>query len=491
MARSRRHQSDLDDDDLVDLDDGDDDDWRVRQVRSNPQSRFYDPRHAEPIRSGGPMGGWGEFDAAFLDETRPSVPAFPLGVLPSFWWDWVRDTARAAAAPADYVALSLLAAVGGLCGAGVAVRVAPGWSEPLVLWQLVVGASSSGKSPAIAPLRTLLGTVESEAAVRAKDDSDDASRSQAAIVTDSLAAALGEARDAGATGGMWWSDEAADWLPALAKASGGTRALLLRAWSAPRACSLLLSLPPERLPELAAIGAEPLARLLFTWPQAPPYLPLAKRKAAPDREALAALRRLAAVAGTADAPLGLPLDEQAVAPLDAFLARLHGELPGAEGLEQAWLGKGGGTVARLAGCLALLDWSAGVSPGPPNGIARGPVEGAIALWSDYLRPHARAVLHRTVPDDVERRARRVARWLRDRGQPTVSREEVRCEALGRSVNAAGADQVLYHLQAVGIVNQVHFSMPSHGGRPPNRWEVNPRLTAKSSAGNAANSGNLP
>lgn len=77
--------------------------------------------------------GWGEFDAALLDGGRPSVPAFPLEVLPPLWRDWARDTAQAAAAPIDYVALALITAVGGMTGVGVPVQAGPGWQEPLVL----------------------------------------------------------------------------------------------------------------------------------------------------------------------------------------------------------------------------------------------------------------------------------------------------------------------------------------------------------------------
>ena len=45
---------------------------------------------------------------------------------------------------------AVLAAVSGLCGAGASVCIGPRWSEPLVLWQALVGTPSSGKSPAMA-----------------------------------------------------------------------------------------------------------------------------------------------------------------------------------------------------------------------------------------------------------------------------------------------------------------------------------------------------
>src|SRR5690349_18616779 len=112
-------------------------------------------RHARPRPS---SQDWGEIDAALLEEERPPVPAFPLDLLPPFWRDWVADTTRSAGAAPDYVVQSLLAAVSGLGGGGVSVRIGPRWREPLILWQALVGPSSSGKSPAIAPMRELLST---------------------------------------------------------------------------------------------------------------------------------------------------------------------------------------------------------------------------------------------------------------------------------------------------------------------------------------------
>src|SRR5882757_6746826 len=135
----------------------------VTLARADPLSPFYDPGYAQPLSST-PAAGWGEIDLALLEETRAAVPAFPLDLLPAFWRDWVSDTAHATGAPADYVAQSLLAAVAGLVGAGAVVRLGPRWDEPLVLWQVLVGPPSSGKSPAMAPMRELLTAIDAERA---------------------------------------------------------------------------------------------------------------------------------------------------------------------------------------------------------------------------------------------------------------------------------------------------------------------------------------
>jgi hypothetical protein len=96
---------------------------------------------------------WRDPDVSILDDRRGPVPAVPLASLPQPWRDWIADTEKATGAPADYVLQSVLAGVAAVCGAGVRVRVTPAWDEPLVLWQAVVGESSTGKSPALAPMR--------------------------------------------------------------------------------------------------------------------------------------------------------------------------------------------------------------------------------------------------------------------------------------------------------------------------------------------------
>ena len=113
--------------------------------------------HAETSAS---RGGWPEIEPSLIEDGRPAVPSFPLDVLPQPWRGWVADAAHGAGAPEDYVAQSLLAAVAGLCGAGVRAQVTSAWSEPLVLWQALVGAPSSGKTSALETIRQPLATVE-------------------------------------------------------------------------------------------------------------------------------------------------------------------------------------------------------------------------------------------------------------------------------------------------------------------------------------------
>ena len=484
---------------------------------------------------------WQAIDDSLLQEGRGAVPEFPVARLPQPWRDWVVDTARSAGAPADYVAQAVLGAVAGVCGAGVLARVTPSWSEPLVLWQALLGGPSSGKSPALAAVRRLVDPIDD--ALRREDDKRrgrhaarveqarqrserwQAECLQAAetgavpppmppdggidrdfvpariIVDASSVAALGDAVSANPRGVILWRDASPVWPQELDRSTGGRnadrsdRASWLAAWSAGEvglkrrshdglqrlarfAVSVIGALHPERLAEQMSRGDDEVAaRLLYSWPHPPPYCRLKDRRPPPDGEAFEMLRRIAGAAGTPHEPLLLHCDEGALESLDGFLAGLHAEIAKADGMEAGWLGKGGGTVVRLAAALALLAWSGAASiDGPPGHIGRQQVDDAVALWAGYFKPHARAVFNQAAPaSDGERRARRVVRWLADSGRAEVSRKEIRCQALGDTVNAVEADRVIDRLSKAGILRLHVAPSSSQGGRPMRRWVVNPAL----------------
>ncbi len=455
--------------------------------------------------AGPPDAGWPEIDLSILEEKRGAVPPFPLDLLPRPWRDWVSDTASSAGAPTDYVVQAVLAALAGICGAGVAVRITPVWSEPLVLWQAVVGEPSSGKSSAITSMRRLLGSIEAERRVhdavrqeahaeRVKQagSSDAFVRSQV-VVADHPLEAIAEIVSGNPRGVILWRDDPA-WLVQLGEAGndGSDRARWLEAWSAGEVAlkrrtdksslhlerfpvSILATTPPDRLREILEEGDDgPAAHFLYAWPGAQPYRPLANGKIAQDDDALKMLRRLSRLARTPDDPLVLFFDQRGVEAFDGFLAGLHADRRGTEGLEAAWLGKGRSTVARLAGALELLAWSGTDAPGLPGHIGREQVEAAATLWSNYFRPHARAVLDHAAPTNSRHRTKRVARWLKEGRVKVVAREDIRRHALARSVDADGADQVLHRLQALGIVRPARETQDGPG-RPARRWHVNPAL----------------
>src|SRR5262245_50859723 len=378
-----------------------------------------------PVRT---AGRWSEVDPSLVENGGGIAPAFALDLLPLPWRAWAADTARAAGAPVDYVVQSLLAAVSGLCGSGVAARVTSDWSEPLVLRLALIGRRSTGKSPALAAVRALLGRLEAE--LRESDPE----RIPRLVLAEAGRAVLADALAVRPQGLLLWRDEPAPWLADLPEPAGPV--------------SVLGALQPEPLMQTLAASQDFAAHFLYAWPDPAPYCRLVDRRAPDHEQAFALLRRIHRVAGTADKPLVLAFDAAAIKAFDAFLASLHVALRSADGLEADWMGKGGGTVARLAGVLELLAWSglrraeaasaaqAGSDAGgTPSRIGATAVESACRLWNGYFQPHATLVFDRAGPTDWKRQARRVVRWLKANIRSEVTREDIRRHALCRTVTA--------------------------------------------------------
>ncbi|MPZ35556.1 MAG: DUF3987 domain-containing protein [Rhodospirillales bacterium] len=402
---------------------------------------------------------WPTIDGDLLDERRAAVPAFPLELLPQAWPAWVGAAARSADAPADYVAQAVLATAAGMSGTRVWICISEGWVEPLQLWLAVVGTSSTGKSPALAMVGRLVSALERE-----RGESREPWPRRIALA-DPTADGVLEALHQGRHGKLLWRDGADGCFTPL-KGMASARHL------EDLEVSMLGSIEPDAVASQMQRGGDGLAaRFLYAWPHPLPYCPLAQRIHPASDDVLLSLRRLLQLSLRARCLLSL--DPSATAAFDAFLARLHRELRHAEGLEEAWLGKGRGKVACLAGLFTLMSWSASGEAEPPREIGQEAVERAVSLWSDYYRPHALAFLQRTMPTDIECRARRVVHWLRANGRRNVSKTEVRRMALAQTVNAKETDRVLARLVEAGVLRPVGNEAPAQRGRPALRWQVNP------------------
>ena len=479
---------------------------------------------------------WPELDTSLLEDARNPVPAFPLEHLPSRWRQWVEDTAQSAGAPVDYVVQGLFAAVAALCGAGVRVRITQAWSESLVLWLALVGSPSSGKSPALASVRDRLGEIETRmrdgdddrrgkhaakleearmATDRWRDECETAGKEglpapqrpleagfdqpfvpSQIVVADATMEALADVVSGNPRGVILWRDELTAWLANLGRYSGGTdRAHWLEAWAAagitvnrrsrpqplhlPKfPVSVVGSIQPDRLAEVFEGSDDGMAaRFLYAWPELPPYTSLMDRRIARDDEALAMLQAIAFATGTPDQPLTLSFDERALQLFDGLLKDLHKQAADAEGnaLEAGWLGKGRGTVARLAGVLALLRWSENAAQDAPRTIDGDTVMAAAAIWSDYFKHHAFTVFAQAGKTVRDRDARRAAKWLQATGARQVSRMDLRREALGQTTDAAETDRVIARLEQAGMLRLASVTGSRRGGQRVRRWDVNPAV----------------
>jgi hypothetical protein len=175
--------------------------------------------------------------------------------------------------------------------AGVVARVSESWTEPLVLWQALVGRRSNGKSSALAPMHGLLAGLEAE--LKESDPGGD----PRIVTTDPDSTAVSSRPQ----GVLLWRDDASSWFADLAEPARTDDS------GAISIVSVLGTMRPDRLLEALADGNDSFAaHFLYAWPDPPPYCRLVERRAPANEQAFALLRRISSATRTPEKPLVLP-----------------------------------------------------------------------------------------------------------------------------------------------------------------------------------------
>jgi hypothetical protein len=95
---------------------------------------------------------WPEADLRLVEDDRAPAPRLEDDALPAGWPEWIAAKAEARGCPRDYVAAALIAASSAWIGNSRHVAATPTWIEPPHLWLALVGAPSTGKTPALRPV---------------------------------------------------------------------------------------------------------------------------------------------------------------------------------------------------------------------------------------------------------------------------------------------------------------------------------------------------
>jgi hypothetical protein len=202
---------------------------------------------------------------------------------------------------------------------------------------------------------------------------------------------------------------------------------------------------------------------------------------APEPASHEAFDALARLRDMPEEPRDLPLAADALSSFDDFRHAHQTETDSLDGWAADWWDKGTGIVLRLAGVLTFLDWAARPKDtAEPARVPAWAIQAAVGLWRDYLWPHARAVFRVAGGSEQERHSRKMLQWLGRQRKLEVSREDLRCRALGRTCDAAETQHIAESLVTAGWLRPVETV--HHGpGRPPIRWAVNPSLRAVNDA----------
>ncbi|MGM0583465.1 MAG: DUF3987 domain-containing protein [Pseudomonadota bacterium] len=501
------------------------------------------PKDAPPARTSCEAAEWPTPDMSLLRPERGVAPELSLeAVFGPIWAHWIAAAADAKGAPPDYVAAALIATAGSLIGNARWVSPWRGWSEPPILWAMLIGAPSAGKSPALdaalAPLRTLeknvrrAAEIERVAWAERAETADLALAAWKADATKALKAneeppTKPDAADAGpephvprlsvndATverlsvilerqprGVLAMRDELAGWLSNMSRyANGGSdKPFWLEAYGGRPFTVERMSREPVRIDRLTVGvlgGIQPdrlaslliradddgtLARLLPIWPDP---APIKRPHSAPDdafaEEAFARLYELAMPTDEAGDPRPwfVPFAESARDILDQFRRWAREEETGESGLLVSFIGKTPGMAVRLALVLAHLDWTTRPDMRPPEEVTADHFGRAAHYVSEYAVPMARRAYAEASAPAEERAAQRLARLIvEQRWDAFTMRDVTRRERQGLRRNADVEPALDVLTQGGWLRSQQPASGPK-GGRPQRVFHVNPAVRGRS------------
>jgi hypothetical protein len=488
---------------------------------------------------------WEQPDRSLLEDRRGNLPEFPLEVLNAGWQAWALETSHGSGTTPAHVMVPLLGIASAVVGAARRVQVSRSWIEPLTMWTALVGSSGSGKTPGIDVSTRPLALIEKtrrekikdkrrahdekvdvakialktwkkqvEDAVKnrelmppkPKDAEDPGTFIEPRIYTsDSTIERIAMLLEVRPFGLLYLADELSGLFLNMSRYNGGRdNEFWLQAWNGksflqdrvgrkPISVDHLLvgmtgGLQPDKLSRSFDGDLDGMyARMLFSWPDEPPYQELTDRIAEVEPEIVNALTRLVCMGDPDEdgtfAPRNIVMSEAGREVFEALRQRVFNGKAELDGRERDWWAKVPAHVARLAGTLTLLDWALSATSTldaldetrpEPSQIDAGHVDAAVRLTLEYFWPHARAALRQIGLTERHTNARRVLRWIRTKRLASISRENVRRDALGQSLDADGTQSLLDVIERAGWLRKLDNARAG-AGRPAMKWEVNPQL----------------
>jgi hypothetical protein len=483
-----------------------------------------------------PAESWPEPDARLLNGGARPAPAFPLATLGPLA-TYVGDLAAAKDGPPDYLALALLTTAAGVIGGARAVQLRHNWIAPCILWGLLVGNPSTGKSQPLEVLKRAVRAIEPDdapdfsevhrawqtAAATAKEvETRWLVDVKAAVKDDHLAPLrpseadipseplrpriligsatvekLGHMFAAFPRGLMLHMDEGAAWFGNFGKYGGdGDAAFFLSAFDgigttvdrvreggsvAPdRALlSACVGIQPERLNELLLNGRSDdglVGRFLPVWPD--PVAPMWNTPQVDEGRLEGLLRRLRALKPSdlsgRPVPVVMPLTPEAEALFATWWTEAKHKAQGASGLLAGFLGKGLGVAGRLALVIELLTWAATGGP-EPTSVSALSVAAALTLFEDYFAPMAGRVYGDAARPVPERAAVVLLKAVQARKARTLNKREVYRDWGLSGLTTAKQVQAALDVLEEGDCIQADPTVGAKGGRPSGDYLVNPRI----------------
>ena len=479
---------------------------------------------------------WSEPDFDLIQPMISQPPDLPLSVLGE-WSEWINERAKAASAPADFVALALLTFSAGIVGNSVKVlpqpKDAPDWEEPVALWTALIGLPSSGKTPALKPFTKAIRGIEKRLSTqyapaieeqkqaaelagieytawksnarKAKEKGEAIPERPAASypppevrvpriwVMDTTIEALAGLMQHNPNGLFLFRDELFSWLGNMSRYSNGTDqpqwlefynggALMVDRKSQPEPTvidealmSVIGGIQPARLNELLEGADDGLfSRFLYIAPSTPEL----ERSDGIKELILELIFQILFDFSQRRETYQLHFSDNAA---DAFFEtrkEIRKMANQTDGLLAGWIGKGNGTIPRLAAILLILDWAfRNPDQNLPTVISVEYVRRATKLWSEYLLPMAKRAFADAALPQVERVGRRILREAQRRGDAVLNEREVRRNYAIEGLSKLKKDQCPFEfLKEAGWLRDASTRGGNTKGRRKKDWALNPLLS---------------
>jgi hypothetical protein len=486
---------------------------------------------------------WGEPDCSILDDRRGDLPDFPIDAFCAPTQKWLQLVAHGAGVTVAHVAIPLLGIVSSLIGTARRVAPSRSWSQPLTLWTAVVGYSGTGKTPGLEVITRALSNIERQPEYRKKvadqrrkhetaaeqakaehkkwkdevqhavengepvPEMPEAAQSLGEFIeprvhlSDTSIERLAVLLQVRPRGMLLIRDELAGLFLNMGRYSRGQDdEFWLEAWNgrpfiverqgrpAVHVSHLLVGITGGFQPDKLARSFKgdndgKYARILFGWPDEPAFRELTNDVSEEEPDLINVLVRISTIVTEDENGMFVPrvieLSGDAVKEFEKFRRDVHLGKNLLSGREREWWAKGPANVLRIAGTLSYLGWS-WEGGAEPTKIEVRAIKAAVRIWKDYFWPHSRAALRKAGLTDRHVDARDTLNWIRANDKRSVSREDVRRDALGQRLDANETEALLDTLEKAAWLRRITTPAGRRGGRPVHRWAVNPALFASSS-----------
>lgn len=433
---------------------------------------------------------WKNPDNSLVRGSNAPAPQFPLGVLGKEASKWATETATSANAPVDYVAAALIAGAAGLIGNSREVGFGA-WTEPAIVWTVLIGEASDKKSPGMAPVKRHIDALERELIESNPDPKAPPPRIRIGNTTPRATQQIASDNPRGLTLQMdeisgFWAQATRPpaeqfWLEAYGAGSYTVDRLNQRGLLIPRlSVSVMGTTQPDCIRDLLSARTERgfAARYLYVYPEAKRGFVRPQRiDDEIARDALGALLDLEMINGE---PVRCELDGSAADVAEQWLCQHDERMGRAQGRWAQWLGKQAGMLLRYALVFEHLWWAFdGYGGEEPTEIGERALRAAATFIDDYAIPMATRTYSMTMRPFEEQQASSLIRLLVSQDVRHFNARGVRRGDFGVPPgdlkDADTMKAACAVLTAAGLVRPMPTRAGSNKGRTRADFEVNPAL----------------